>query len=533
MKFGSVCSGIEAASVAWHPLGWQAAFYSEIDKFPSAVLNHHYPDVPLHGDFTTIQASDYDPIDLLVGGTPCQAFSVAGLRKGFSDERGNLTLEFVRLAQRLRPRWLVWENVPGVLSIDRGRAFGSFLGGLAECGYGFAYRILDAQYFGVPQRRRRVFVVGYLGDWRPAAQILFESESLCGDITPRRSAREEVAGTFKARARSGGWGQDVDLAAGGYMRVSSYTPSSIGGYSEGVGTLRSSGGDIGGGSENLIAGNLWPAEVASTLNSHYGSKMGLENQHINEGAPLFVPVMPIALAGNTIDRQPHNGGNGTGYDDTGATYTLTKMDRHAVVFPINTQMGLRGETSNSSREGIGLGSEDDPAFTLQSAHGHAVAFAFDSTSSNSMKSNNPHSGCHVTDVAKCLDTTNPNPSKNQGGIAIAQPVAFAQNQIGELREGEVFNTLNTNSNASGRNTPLVRQTMQVRRLTPIECERLQGFPDDYTRINDKTADGSRYKALGNSMAVPVMRWIGERVDAVDASMRDNRSGVIGSRRRKQ
>jgi DNA (cytosine-5)-methyltransferase 1 len=144
MRYGSICSGIEAATAAWHPLGWTPAFFSEIDNFPRAVLQHHYPSVPLHGDFTTIKENDYDPIDLLVGGTPCQAFSVAGLRKGFADERGNLTLEYVRLAQRLRPRWLVWENVPGVLSIDRGRAFGSFLGGLAECGYGFAYRTRPA-----------------------------------------------------------------------------------------------------------------------------------------------------------------------------------------------------------------------------------------------------------------------------------------------------------------------------------------------------------------------------------------------------
>ena len=132
MIYGSVCSGIEAATVAWHPLGWKPSFFSEIESFPRTVLGHHYANVPLHGDFTTIQNGEYDAIKLLVGGTPCQAFSIAGLRKGFSDERGNLTLEFVRLAQRLRPRWLVWENVPGVLSIDGGRAFGSFLGGLAE-----------------------------------------------------------------------------------------------------------------------------------------------------------------------------------------------------------------------------------------------------------------------------------------------------------------------------------------------------------------------------------------------------------------
>ena len=202
LVYGSVCSGIEAATAAWHQLGWKPAFFSEIEPFPRTVLAHHYPHVPLHGDFTTIKEDDYDPIDLLVGGTPCQAFSVAGLRKGFADERGNLTLEYIRLAERLKPRWLVWENVPGVLSQDRGRAFGSFLGGLAECGYGFAYRVLDAQYFGVPQRRRRVFVIGYLGDWRPPAAVLFERESLCGNITPSRESRKSVAPALRAALRT-------------------------------------------------------------------------------------------------------------------------------------------------------------------------------------------------------------------------------------------------------------------------------------------------------------------------------------------
>jgi DNA (cytosine-5)-methyltransferase 1 len=159
-RYGSVCSGIEVATVAWHPLGWQPAFFSEIKKFPRAVLSHHYPDVPLHGDFTTIKGDEYGSIDLLVGGTPCQSFSVAGLRKGLSDERGNLALEYIKLAARTRPRRIVWENVPGVLSSGKGQDFGSFLGALAELGYGFAWRVLDAQYFGVAQRRRRVFVVG-------------------------------------------------------------------------------------------------------------------------------------------------------------------------------------------------------------------------------------------------------------------------------------------------------------------------------------------------------------------------------------
>lgn len=213
--YGSVCSGIEAATAAWHPLGWKASFFSEIEKFPRAVLAHHYPHTPLHGDFTTINAGDYGPIDLLVGGTPCQSFSIAGLRGGLGDDRGNLALEYLRLADRLRPRWLVWENVPGVLSSNGGRDFGAILGGMVELGYGIAYRVLDAQHFGVPQRRRRVFVVGYSGDWRRAAAVLFERESLRGDSPPRREARKDVAPTISTRPTGGGGlGTDFDLDGG-------------------------------------------------------------------------------------------------------------------------------------------------------------------------------------------------------------------------------------------------------------------------------------------------------------------------------
>lgn len=177
MIYGSVCSGIEAATVAWHPLGWAPAFFSEIDAFPRKVLAHHYPEVPLHGDFTTIQPGQYRSIDLLVGGTPCQSFSLAGLRGGLEDERGNLALEFLRLADRLCPRWVIWENVPGVLSSNGGRDFGAIVGGLAEIGFGWAYRCLDARFFGVPQRRNRLILVGCFGDFRPAAAVLFEPES--------------------------------------------------------------------------------------------------------------------------------------------------------------------------------------------------------------------------------------------------------------------------------------------------------------------------------------------------------------------
>ena len=315
MIYGSVCSGIEAASVAWHPLGWRASFLSEIEAFPRAVLRHHYADVPLHGDFTTIQAGQYEPIDLLVGGTPCQSFSVAGLRGGLADERGNLALEYLRLAERLRPRWVVWENVPGVRSSGSGRDFGAFLGGLGELGYGWAYRSLDAQYFGLAQRRERVFVVGYLGDWRRAAAVLLEPESLRGHPAPRREKGERVAPTLAARTRGGGGlGTDFDC----------------------------------------------------------------------DGGLIARPLVPLAVM----------------------------------------------------------------AFPWQ-----------------------------------------------QGG------------------------TLGMSGTLVKNQTMAVHCASAVRRLAPRECERLQGFPDDYTLISYRgkaAADGPRYKALGNSMAVPVMRWIGRRIAQVSA-----------------
>lgn len=185
MRYLSVCSGIEAATCAWHPLGWAPVAFSEIEPFPSALLAHHYPNVPNLGDMTKFKEWNIGPIDLLVGGTPCQSFSVAGLRKGLDDPRGNLMLTYLAIADRYKPKWLVWENVPGVLSSNGGKDFGTFLGGLGELGYGFAYRVLDAQYFGVPQQRRRVFVVASLGDWQSAAAVLSERESLDWRIKAR------------------------------------------------------------------------------------------------------------------------------------------------------------------------------------------------------------------------------------------------------------------------------------------------------------------------------------------------------------
>ena len=273
LRYLDVCAGISAASQAFAPLGWQCAGYSEIDNFPRAVLaerhgavpvdfdHRHAPGsniIPLFGNFTQIEAHHVGPIDLLVGGTPCQSFSIAGLRGGMADERGNLALEYLRLADRLRPRWLVWENVPGVLSSNGGRDFGSILGGMGELGYGFAYRILDAQHFGVPQRRRRVFVVGYFGDWRSAAAVLFERHSLQGHPAPRRETRESTSAATAPSLVSSGRGRGV--ARTGETR----------------------------GQDPVVAVHC--AQVAPTLNAHFGDKQGLEDQHINGGG-LFVATL--------------------------------------------------------------------------------------------------------------------------------------------------------------------------------------------------------------------------------------------------
>ena len=195
MRFGSVCSGIDAASVAWRPLGWEAAWFSEIAPFPCAVLDYRYPDVPNLGDMTRIYDNETfkkEEIDILVGGTPCQSFSPAGKRAGLDDPRGVLALEFLRIVRAKRPRWFLWENVPGVLSSSGGRDFGTFLRNVQKCGYGFAYRVLDAQYYGVPQRRRRVYFVGHLDGAGEgcAVRVLFDGEGGPWNAPPRQAPPE-------------------------------------------------------------------------------------------------------------------------------------------------------------------------------------------------------------------------------------------------------------------------------------------------------------------------------------------------------
>ena len=418
MRYATVCSGIEAPSQAWHGLGWKPVWFSEIEAFPSAVLNHHYPEVPNLGDMTKLNKDERyqksaGAIDVFCGGTPCQSFSVAGLRKGLADPRGNLALHFLRIVDDLRPRWVVWENVPGVLSSNGGRDFGSFLGALGQLGYGFAYRVLDAQYFGVAQRRRRVFVVGYIGGSRGAAAVLFDAESLSGHPPPGREAGQGAAGRVAPCLNGNG------RAAGSATQQDAENGALVYG---------------------IVAGALCAGDFKSQSDQQAASGK----------------LIATVIKGAAIGRKPENGPQYGEVLQDGSCYTLNCTERHAV--------------------------------------------------------------------------------------------AFAQNQIGEVRTGDIANTINTNSNASGRNMPMVFQSKAspsqsmnpagvspsidvgksdglavygqhaVRRLTPRECERLQGFSDNFTRIPyrgkpaSQCPDGPRYKALGNSMAVPVMRWIGERIE---------------------
>ena len=401
--YGSVCSGVEAASLAWEPLGWECAFLSEIAPFPRAVLSHRYPDVPLRGDFTEIARGDHADIDLLVGGTPCQSFSVAGLRGGLDDDRGNLALEYLRLAERLRPAWLVWENVPGVLSSGGGRDFGAFLGGLAELGYGWAYRVLDAQYIrvdgyggAVPQRRRRVLVVGCAGGaWNRAAAVLFERASMQGHPPPRREAGQGVA--RGAAAGPGGGGAAACLTTGTGRRYDAET-------------------------ETLIP------EVAGTL--------------CNEGRASGSATQQAAEAGLLLPEVAHS---------------------------------LRAQSQLAHREDVD---------TLIAFHG---------------RQDPDPSG----DVTHPLDT-------DGHSVAVYQCHGSNVGPMGTLRAG--------NGHTTG-GVPFMREAGTVRRLTPRECERLQGIPDDWTLVPYRgrpAKDGPRYAAIGNSMAVNVMRWLGRRIARVEA-----------------
>ena len=404
MRYASVCDGIGAVHAAWQPLGWQCIWTSEIDPFPSAVVEQRWGfenrgDMTKHKEWTTNEGSS---IDLLVGGTPCQSFSVAGLRQGLSDPRGGLMLTYLEIAQRYRPRWVVWENVPGVLSSNRGRDFGSFLGALGDLGYGWAYRVLDAQWFGVAQRRRRVFVVGCFGDAASAAKVLFESESVQRNPSPSRQKGQGI--TYDVAPCIGASGRGFERA---------------------------------------------------------GETRGQD------------PVVAVPTVANPLTARMSKGINTT--CDEGQTAVISF---HPTQDPISNEDGIV--------HALGTGSSG----------GMATAAVFN---------------------AAAFIVNNSEKARSDGFTIEGTPTLRGLGSVPAVAHTLKGRGFDGSEDGTGRGTPLVPVAMAVRRLTPRECERLQGFPDDYTAIEYRkkpAADGPRYKSLGNSMAVPCMRWIGERIETV-------------------
>lgn len=615
MKYVSVCSGMEAASVAWHDLGFTPLAFAEIDAFPSAILKHRFPNTPNYGDLTKYKEWPIEPgsVDLLVGGTPCQAFSVAGLRKGLADPRGNLSLVFLGLVQHLRPRFVLWENVPGVLSSGKpaGSDFASFLAGLGELGYGWAYRICDAQFYGVPQRRRRVFVVATnTGDWRVAAETLSLAEGMRGYLeasdTKRKGASRRAkgsagadgldgtVGTLCADSHPGAYsGQDAytgrlipqafggnntsgpiqvataltahggphgrqDFASETFI-AQSFTASSFGQYQNGVGTLRANGGDLGGGSETLA---VLPIHDQATRHSgKRGDKQDGKGNGLGVGKPgdpcptltrgdhhaVAIPYRKAKRAQSNTDDESWVEGdvsNTLNNFDLGDTRTT-----HAIVEPIPLDMRNAGrdpeKKDEMNRQGLGVGNPGDPSHTITSAFVHGVAHE------QKVYENHPNDS-RVTGPLDVAPTVVSRFGTGGGNVPFVHP-AQGVDLYNQTITGDVHVPLRT---AGGHGAPAVMAfdtynqsvsdvsktlscaasdadhvgtvfvpAMAVRRLSVRECERLQGFPDDWSMIPwkgkpaEQCPDGPRYKACGNSMAVPVMRHLGKAIAAMDKKLK--------------
>ena len=500
MRYVSLFAGIEAATQAWHHMGWEPMAFADIDAFPSAVLAHHYPDVPNLGNVEGVDWSEYrGKAEVVVGGSPCQSFSVAGKRLGMDDPRGNLALEFIRAVAEIQPTWFVFENVPGLLSSDGGRDFGIFLGEVAKIGYGFAYRVLDSQFFGVPQRRRRVFVVGHIGgDWRSAASVLFERESLQGHSKESESQGKAITDYVRGSIDEPGGepGRRVEIYRKS-RRAQSKQDHETWVEDEVTNTLNTFDlGDIR--ATQLIAfeqnqrSEVRKTGVAGPIKAEKGSNnqtfIAQQKVYENHGMDSRINEVDVSPA---INARAGTGGNNLpivsetknwdGKDKTG-TLTTRSMDQFmpdkdnfmAVVEPpVHSFDSTFGANSNvfedvspTLKVGTNSGGGSPPAVSQKT-------IGFDWKNVSQTNFDEKHSGAPVT---------------AEGGLAVGHPVS---------------------------------KHMAVRRLTPLECERLQGFPDNYTQIAwrkkapEDCPDGPRYKALGNSMAVPVMRWIGEGIQIVD------------------
>ena len=417
-------------------------FTSEIEPFPSAVLAHHYPDVPNLGDMTKYKEwPDYD-LGLICGGTPCQSFSIAGLRKGMDDPRGNLTLAFLGILARYNPRWFVFENVPGLFSsVSYGESdFGRFLSALAELGYSCAYRVLDAQYFGVPQRRRRIFVVGHLGDdWRPPFAVLFEPESLRGNTPKSRKEGKGIARSLRAQSQSS-HREDSDnfVVFENHRQDARITEVDV------CPTIYAKAGTGGGNLPLVMAHGQGNAEI------------------VKDGSPSLTCNHEAPIVAVHARQDP-----------------ITLKDK---ALPLD----VKGNTQAIAIHPHAIGRKDNAGPQAKPYRTDGKAYTHDSRG--------------TAQVVAIQDGA----------------VAFAQNTRNEVRlvggDGSIVGALAAEPGM--KQTSYIKTASIVRRLTPKECERLQGFPDDYTLIpwrKGMATDGPRYKALGNSMAVPVVRWIGRRI----------------------
>ena len=534
MKFLSVCSGIEAASVAFHPLGWRAVAFSEIEPFPSAVLAHHYPGVPNLGD---MNAYPYWPdeifleADAVVGGPPCQAFSIAGLRAGLHDDRGNLTLTYAELinhADDLRaqagkpPVVVLYENVPGLLS-DKTNAFGCLLAGLAgedeplvptgkrwsNAGYvlgpqrAVAWRVLDAQYFGLAQRRRRVFVVASAQEGFDPAAVLFEFEGVRRDIAPSRE-QGKVAPTIPSRSTGGGGiGTDFDVDGGLIACAVSLRGREGGGTAE-LGDdlqncLRASGG---GGDKPHVLIHADP--IARCVTAGEAKRQDWETCNF----------VAHSLRGEGFDASEDGTGRGTPLVPVAFSCKDYGADAGEVAPTLRSMGHDKSHANAGGQVAIAFNARQDPdcwhdrTGPLDTDGGtQAVSYAIQAGALRTNPASGPDGVGVQADRAYTLEAR-----------AEVQAVAFAENSRAEVRleggDGSRCGAISTGGGKPGQGVPMVAQTMQVRRLTPTECARLQGFPDDYLDIpyrNKPAADSPKYKALGNSWAVPVVRWIGKRI----------------------
>lgn len=505
MRYLSICSGIEAASVAWHPLGWTPVGFAEIDPFASAVLAHRFPGVPNFGDVNLHETWPIQPnsVDLLVAGTPCQSFSLAGLRRGLADPRGNLALVYLSIIDRLKPRYTVWENVGGVLSSNAGRDFGTLLGGMAELGYGFCYRVLDSQFvrveshpFAVPQRRRRVFVVGCSGgDWRRAAEILSIGESVRGDPPSRRKAWQGYSRRHPSRAED-----NVDA-----IEVTGNSPGVRGFSSEPTTTIV----DTTNITHKDNRSRPKPGDPCHTLAGKSHAPLAIIDTYNQT-------VRPDGASRTMMSRGDTSGGNS-----------------HLV--PV---VAIR-------ESGMGWWQKDEVSGTIDAHVGQsgtgalrpAVIFQGESVACLSVKDYDADVMRNVAPTLRAMNSTTGHVNGGgQLGIVMqaseatqsvgASPVAFKPSHFTRGKDGSPQNVAPAclADADRGDNDTLIHDGLIIRRLTPRECERLQGFPDDWTLVpfgknGRQVRDSKRYKAIGNSMSTNVMRWIGERIQAVDLATR--------------